>query len=273
MKKLLSTFAFSLLALPGMAQLNFNVQAPANLSFVTITTDGVNMRKTPSPQGAKLLIADNEGCYDCPPDYVWNNGSAAHRRLETAHPNKGEVLKKLGTSGEWNKLDFSGTQVYTMAKFCSDITPHDIVDSDMKDPESVTPVPGCPGYYFYPYENEVVGICDLYIGKKAGNIIVFDRHVPLPIYNEEETYALRSKKIEGTDNEYYIYCNKSMCNVKKEKFEYEGGVSVNEIVRFDTQKLNQKLLTFLLKYVKTDDTPFYGVCTTPGAYEIVGFNL
>lgn len=81
MKKLFSTLALAICAAPSFAQLNFSVSLPQNFNIVEINTNGVNLRKSPNATSPKLVVKQIDDCYDCEPDYVWQNERPAYRKL------------------------------------------------------------------------------------------------------------------------------------------------------------------------------------------------
>lgn len=260
MKKTFSTLAFAIFAAPSFAQMNFSVSLPQNFNLVEITADGVNLRKAPNATSPKLVVKMIDDCYDCEPDYVWQNERPAYRKLEAAHP--GGIYVKKGVSGEWTNISYGGENVFFMSKFCTDVTLRDATSKELEKWQ-IEAIPGCPGYYIMQDPGGMETPAALWLGKKEGKVLVFDRNLPAPMFDEESKYALRTEKNEDSFYGYELYFGKYLCTPKV-LLDDNGERLLETDYYFNVSKLTKEHINFLLKNAKKAETPAYFVAPVGG---------
>lgn len=121
-KKVLLAFAMLGMALQSVAQkVDLN-----KVKFIVVTTDGVNMRKAPNTNSAKLVtewLTDGEGC-DSRSYPVWSDTRKQKDYSRgPANPYTGQTLPVIGETSEWYKViywDFveGSFVVYISKRFC-----------------------------------------------------------------------------------------------------------------------------------------------------------
>lgn len=99
--------------------------------FVKITADGVNLRKEPDTNSARLMISAGE--MDDYYSIVWSDKT--NDDAQPYHIRKNYVCLVVDESGEWFKIHIKDNingnyHAYIMKKFCKEVTPEPIKDKE-----------------------------------------------------------------------------------------------------------------------------------------------
>ena len=131
-------WAVMMLSVSVMAQADFQVKMPPYKTYMRITATGINLRQGPGTQYPRLVEQPDDpysdGYYEMMT--VWT--SQPLKKYQKAVRADGDVLPIVGESGEWVKLrllwsntvDETSLDVWTMKKFCTQITPRPVTPSE-----------------------------------------------------------------------------------------------------------------------------------------------
>ena len=155
----------------GMAQ---EIMVPAWEKFVRINKDGVNLRKAPNAQSARLMVKEYE--VEC--TYVTELSWTAGNGKKPFYLSKGQVVPVIDESGQWYHVFLdSGYDVYIRRDYCTPAESRGLT-IDENTPYfgegigQAYKVKGNNDLYIAYYENEVDGSSVL-IGKPFGTGIVW----------------------------------------------------------------------------------------------------
>lgn len=183
---------FLLLAMVGMtlqgkAQTN---KVPTIQKFVKVTTTGVNFRQKPDAKSKKLgWYSEGNGIF-----LEWLPSNAKLSEFDRINET---ILPVTGESGDWYQVylsiyweDIDGTgyygrTAYIMKKFCQDIAQRQLSLPSPNLNVKMVQAGGYKGVCFYLDDNDAIKD-RLFIGKKVGNMFVFD-HV-IRVYGNMGSY-------------------------------------------------------------------------------------
>ncbi len=170
------------------------------------TTDGVNLRQSPSTNSPYLVYQSGEELYYDPDNLIWSNqlgsmrigGQLVLSDHEKIQGNKGVSLPVIGSEGDWIKLYYAPYEVWTMKKFVAVdplVAPSSSSTYSPCDYNVLSLTGDADGslaiYYQEAGMDEDEGF---YIGKKVGNAIVFDRFLPMHVAYDETKQGVEISK-------------------------------------------------------------------------------
>lgn len=123
-KYLILMLMLAIVVVQGEAQnVTQNVMVPAWEKFVRVNREGVNLRKAPNAQSARLMVHTSE--VEC--IYVSTLSWTAGAGKTPYNLQKDEVVPVIGIEGDWYHIYISGFDnihdAYIRRDFCSEVTP------------------------------------------------------------------------------------------------------------------------------------------------------
>jgi hypothetical protein len=166
------------ITLQSMAQTN---RIPKVQKFVKVTATGVNFRQKPNVKSKKLgWYSEGDGSI-----LAWLASNAKLSEYERINET---ILPVTGENGDWYQVYLSilwgeegdygyyGRTAYIMKKFCQEIAQRPLSLPSPNLNVKMVQTGEYKGYCFYLEENSMNKDC-LFIGKKVGNIFVFDHFI------------------------------------------------------------------------------------------------
>lgn len=171
------------MTLQGMAQkVDLN-----NVKFIVVTMDGVNLRKAPSTNSAKLMcetmiVSEEEDGTETLAYPVWSDTRCKQGyKRSVCQPYKGQILPFVGDVDGWYKamyhMEMEGTtEVYISKQFCREVPKQDItVNTSFSSYGSITIIKsGSYKNYFVLDNSDPENGEEMIIGHLVNGMIVFD---------------------------------------------------------------------------------------------------
>lgn len=201
-KHRLAALAAALIStLAASAQLDFQTTWPPSLKLVRVTATDVNLRRAASAKSARLMRVCEDESDIC--DLEWSGQS--RRQGYPVHPEKGEVMQKTGTQGEWTRVKVEeGFEAYMLSKFCTPQTGiyYALTAADRAEEQLYERTAGdYKGLCIMADQGGLDTDCGLYIGDCVSNgAYVFKYFLPADFYIDESLPASHYKIQTAPDN-------------------------------------------------------------------------